>query len=826
MQDLNCAIRRLLGCVAICVALLVVASGFGAGSGWSKTSSKPPAAPIPEKTELGGKPMDFTVIRLSSGNCEPNCPEWIAAEGEITVKTPAKLARLLANPEYRKLPITLNSPGGAVYAAMDMGQMIRKYGMSTAVAWSNTRDCSDLNKTPNCLPAAGPVHLGYLNEYNAYCNSACSWMQLSGVVRIVGAGAELGLHQPHADYQPWIDHYWDTWRMVNGKKHIISHKFVKRTYLAQKHEVGVQKNEMQKYLSYIRQMGGSPDILVEMNKASPKDLNAFNHGSARLKELGLVTDETLNANALVSADHCKTFGKLSSNCVTLTPQQLASLQPKPLPTPATAPAPAGTSDQAPASTPMTFTVMRLMSDACTPRCVEWIAADGNITSDTPSKLQKLLENEQNRKLPVILNSAGGNGDAAMALGRVIHKYHMDTAVAATSIKDCAKLANCPPQGSGAQPGLIFTTPSHCDDACTLVLLSGTLRIAEDDAHISVRPAASDLPFSDSQRAKYKAYLKEINVTSGVMAEYDYGSYHPSNEIAGSKRQDLGLISNSKIYLSRLVSGGHCDNANTFVSNCILEKVAPLAKAAAAPPSPRPSPTPPGESGAMTFTVMRLASSHCEPRCAEWIAAAGTITSQTPDNLVSLLSNPENRKLPILLQSHGGDLDAALAMGRMIWHFRMNTAVAISTISGCSNSSNNDRNCVLGIGGPARSGVASATASYCDDTCPLVLMAGVTHIAEKEASIGLHQLSFSDDNPFYAYMADIGSSFAIMDEMNKATTTQLRQVPDIAIREIFQLVTDRKLVLNDLIGPDHCHSGSKFQDNCVLKTKEPHKTAAP
>jgi len=810
MQDLNCAIRRLFGCLAICVALFVMGSGLAAGSGWSKTAPKPPAAPAPEKTELGGKAMDFTVIRLSSDYCEPNCPEWIAAEGEITMKTPAKLAKLLTNPAYRKLPIMLNSPGGAVYAAMDMGQLIRKYGMNTAVALSNTRDCSDLNKLPNCLPGTSPVHLGNLNEYNAYCNSACSWMQLAGVVRIVGAGSELGLHQPHSDYQPWIDHYWDTWRMVNGVKHIISHKFIKRTYLAKKHEVGVQKSEMPKYLAYIKQMGGSPDILVEMDKASPKDLNEFNHGNARLKELGLVTDETLNVNALVSTDHCKTSGKLSSNCVKLTPQQYAALQPKPLPTPPVTPAPAGTAGQAPASTAMTFTVTRLMSDACTPRCVEWIAADGDITSDTPAKLQKLLDSDQNRKLPIILNSAGGNGDAAMALGRLIHKYRMDTAVAATSINGCATLANCASQGPGGQPGLIFTAPSRCDDACTLVLLGGMLRVADSDSHISVRPASSDLPFGDSQRVKYKTYLSELNVPADLMVEYDYGSYHPANEIsAGDKRQELGLISNSKIDISRLVSPGHCATATTFTGNCVAVKdngpdapaASALRKAVVAPAGPK-----------MTFTLMRLDSTECEPNCPEWIAADGVITPDTPGALTTFLADPAMGKFPLLFNSHGGDAKAAMALGRILHQRGMTVSVAASVMTGCTTATANAKKCARGADRQPHPGFANAYQSFCEGACSTAMLGGTIRFTEPKSLITLDTLSPDTMNLFKQYLTDVGGHPDLIIQMSAAGATSAltdsRQMMELG------LVSTLFEQLSDWIGNQHCQITSTRNANCV------------
>jgi hypothetical protein len=301
---------------AILFALtLLICLQFGIISSEAKKSTPKKSSPPVERVEFG-KPMTFSVLRLSYVQCNPLCAQWIAADGEITDQTPAKLERLLANPNYRKFPILISSPGGRVYAAMKMGRLIRKYGMTTSVAQSSGLGCS-LSST--CVTLGNKddvVHSGYVMPNLGYCNSACSMMLLGGVVRIGGSDINIGLHQPHDDSQRWIDHYWDTWRIIKGKKHIISHRFVKRTYLKPSHIVGVTPQLKAIYLSYFKQMGGSPEILVEMAKASPNQMNYISASTNRRKELGLVTDNSLDVTALVSADHCHyTNGDLPPNCV-------------------------------------------------------------------------------------------------------------------------------------------------------------------------------------------------------------------------------------------------------------------------------------------------------------------------------------------------------------------------------------------------------------------------------------------------------------------------------------------------------------------------------
>ena len=82
---------------------------------------KSAAAPQPE-------PMRFVVTR-SAEPCEPDCREWIAAQGAITKDTPAELRRALTDLNGRKLPLLVYSTGGTVEAAWDAfsrGSAIRR----------------------------------------------------------------------------------------------------------------------------------------------------------------------------------------------------------------------------------------------------------------------------------------------------------------------------------------------------------------------------------------------------------------------------------------------------------------------------------------------------------------------------------------------------------------------------------------------------------------------------------------------------------------------------------------------------------------------------
>src|SRR5262245_43762473 len=54
-----------------------------------------PQAPAAKRPAEPDNSMQFAVVRGSSASCEPVCPEWIWAEGDITANTPARLKKFL-----------------------------------------------------------------------------------------------------------------------------------------------------------------------------------------------------------------------------------------------------------------------------------------------------------------------------------------------------------------------------------------------------------------------------------------------------------------------------------------------------------------------------------------------------------------------------------------------------------------------------------------------------------------------------------------------------------------------------------------------------------
>lgn len=123
--------------------------------------------------------MSFRVVGVS-GNCGANCPQMIAAEGEIGEATPDAFVSFVAqNVGGGNLHgvVLLDSPGGKVVASMELGQAIRKLGMAVIVA----------------RPAAQSGDATAL--VSGRCYSACVYALMGGKKRVIPAQSRVGIHR-------------------------------------------------------------------------------------------------------------------------------------------------------------------------------------------------------------------------------------------------------------------------------------------------------------------------------------------------------------------------------------------------------------------------------------------------------------------------------------------------------------------------------------------------------------------------------------------------------------------------------------------------------
>jgi hypothetical protein len=138
--------------------------------------------------------MEVKLVRSTATDCEPNCQEWIAAQGRIAEGTVAQFRSMLAKIGTKKLPILIHSPGGSVDHAMAIGKLIRSKGLSVAVTRTEFTSCGASDTSCKQDLARGLVR-GTPKPIGSYCASACPLILAGGVHRFVGAGGYVGVHQ-------------------------------------------------------------------------------------------------------------------------------------------------------------------------------------------------------------------------------------------------------------------------------------------------------------------------------------------------------------------------------------------------------------------------------------------------------------------------------------------------------------------------------------------------------------------------------------------------------------------------------------------------------
>ena len=150
--------------------LLLVFLAIGRSSqpvmGAANAESKASAAPAPVAD--GEASMIVTVVpRSPSGAFSDTTLVYL--DGRIDADAPDRLAKALDRVDG-KVAVWLNSPGGNLFAGMQLGRVIRKHGASTHI-------------------------IDYRTLHPGECYSACSLAFLGGVFRFNDNGARYGVHR-------------------------------------------------------------------------------------------------------------------------------------------------------------------------------------------------------------------------------------------------------------------------------------------------------------------------------------------------------------------------------------------------------------------------------------------------------------------------------------------------------------------------------------------------------------------------------------------------------------------------------------------------------
>jgi len=290
---------------SLMVMIMAILLALGTAQAATKTKKKqaaPPKAPA----------MSVVIVRSNLPHCEPLCPQWISAEGQITEKTPALFKKVLAKAGKLALPIVMSSQGGDVDAAIAIGEMIRARHLDVVIGWTYFAGCAPPTKDCKLPKEAKGIYRGLAMGWNAYCMSACSFILAAGGKRVLPAGSYLGVHQISQTVRQEKIYYRENYRIVNGKKKVISRKVVSRKPYKNYTTTKLGKVQNRKIANYLDKMGvDRKSVLALFDKASPSDVYILSQDEA--KGTRLATDFASRVD-LVPVSLCKASPP-ASNCV-------------------------------------------------------------------------------------------------------------------------------------------------------------------------------------------------------------------------------------------------------------------------------------------------------------------------------------------------------------------------------------------------------------------------------------------------------------------------------------------------------------------------------
>jgi hypothetical protein len=125
---------------------------------------------------------------------------------------------------------------------------------------------------------------------------------------------------------------------------------------------------------------------------------------------------------------------------------------------------------------------------------------------------------------------------------------------------------------------------------------------------------------------------------------------------------------------------------------------------------------------------------CQPNCRTWVSATGAITADTPRDFEAFAKGRNIRGATLVLDSDGGSVLGALALGRAVRRLGMTTTVG-KTINLPSTADGEKR-------------AQIKPQAYCESMCAFVLLAGVERRVPAEARVLVHQIWLGDrrDDP--------------------------------------------------------------------------------
>src|SRR6266566_2270022 len=223
----------LLGAAALCIALPGVMAALGGSAHAGVTL---------EERKL---PMRFSWVA-----CQPNCRGWVSAVGVVTADSPRDFDEFARGRQLGGATIVLDSSGGSVNDSIALGRRWRNLGALTTVGTSVRIRTAQGDRT-----SVAP---------EAYCESMCVFLLLSGKTRYVPEAAHVRVHQ-----------IWMGDRADDAKA---------ASYSAQ--DLMIVERDIGRLAKYTFDMGGAGDLLsLSLNVPPWEDLHELSREELRLTNL-------------------------------------------------------------------------------------------------------------------------------------------------------------------------------------------------------------------------------------------------------------------------------------------------------------------------------------------------------------------------------------------------------------------------------------------------------------------------------------------------------------------------------------------------------------
>ena len=120
---------------------------------------------------------------------------------------------------------------------------------------------------------------------------------------------------------------------------------------------------------------------------------------------------------------------------------------------------------------------------------------------------------------------------------------------------------------------------------------------------------------------------------------------------------------------------------------------------------------------------------CSAKCEAWISASGAITAESARDFIQFARGRDLANATVVLDSDGGSVLGALALGREIRRLALNTTVG-RTVDLPRSSNNEPRTALL-------------PRADCESMCAFVLLAGIRRTVPVEARVMVHQIWLGD-----------------------------------------------------------------------------------